>query len=342
MMTAQGLLIKKIGQRWMEVGLSTEPMDVDRCKEGISSAYREVGLDPPSEWVVLGSPHAGMMEEDKKESRRKDIKAKWDRLWVKVRDDVHRRSMEQPGEDLYVMEEKFREMLDTPIRVRIRDQLQAVLRERGPRNSFPFYGQHEAYWLAYVEFLAEAFDSRLKESLNGLILQSQNGGWWWSFPDKAIITDRPCVLRRDEAQRLHSPKGPALGYRDGWGIHAWHGIVIKDYVIDHPERITLKEIGEEENAEMRRILIERFGQDKYIQESGTKVAHQDEFGTLYRKPLNGDEDIVMVKVVNATRSPDGTYKDYFLRVPPDMKTAREAVAWTFDKKEKEYDPMLQA
>ena len=39
--------------------------------------------------------------------------------------------------------------------------------------------------------------------------------------------------------------------------------------------------------------------------------------------------------------PDGSFKDYFLRVPPNMERARQAVAWTFDKAENEYAPCLE-
>jgi len=34
----------------------------------------------------------------------------------------------------------------------------------------------------------------------------------------------------------------------------------------------------------------------------------------------------MVEVANATPEPDGTRRAYWLRVPPDMRTARQAVA----------------
>ncbi len=49
----------------------------------------------------------------------------------------------------------------------------------------------------------------------------------------------------------------------------------------------------------------------------------------------------MVKVVNSAPEPDGTFKDYFLRVPPTMQTARQAVAWTFGKESHEYAPVLE-
>lgn len=49
----------------------------------------------------------------------------------------------------------------------------------------------------------------------------------------------------------------------------------------------------------------------------------------------------MVKVVNSTPELDGSFKDYFLRVPPTMKRARQAVAWTFDVPEDDYALVVQ-
>jgi hypothetical protein len=48
-----------------------------------------------------------------------------------------------------------------------------------------------------------------------------------------------------------------------------------------------------------------------------------------------------VHVVNSTPEPDGTYNNYFLRVPPETKTAREGVAWTFGLTADEYDPLKE-
>jgi hypothetical protein len=88
-------------------------------------------------------------------------------------------------------------------------------------------------------------------------------------------------------------------------------------------------------------MIERYGRARFLTESGAAQIHADDFGILYRKEVTGDEPIVMVKVINATPDPAGTFKDYFLRVPPTMRTAREAVAWTFEKEADAYAPAVQ-
>ncbi|MGH9553254.1 MAG: DUF6745 domain-containing protein [Terriglobales bacterium] len=49
----------------------------------------------------------------------------------------------------------------------------------------------------------------------------------------------------------------------------------------------------------------------------------------------------MVRVINSTPEPDGSYKHYFLRVPPEITTAKSAVAWTFDIDADKYSPRRQ-
>ncbi len=48
---------------------------------------------------------------------------------------------------------------------------------------------------------------------------------------------------------------------------------------------------------------------------------------------------MLVHVTNATPEPDGTRRRYFLRVLFDMRTAHEAVAWTFGLGPEEYGPV---
>ncbi len=146
---------------------------------------------------------------------------------------------------------------------------------------------------------------------------------------------------RDERDRLHCEDGAAIQYPDGWGVYSWHGVRVPMYVILEPEKITVDAIEAESNAEVRRVMVERFGLERFIKESGAKRVHQDDFGTLYRKELANDEPIVMVHVVNSTAEPDGSFNDYFIRVPPTIERAKQAVAWTFGKEEREYEPAMQ-
>ena len=96
-----------------------------------------------------------------------------------------------------------------------------------------------------------------------------------------------------------------------------------------------------DDPEFRREMIEAYGATSLIFDSSVfPTSVEDDFGTLYRVAIEGDEDVCVVKVLNATPEPDGTFRDYFLRVPPDVSTSREAIAWTFEM-EDDYGPIVQ-
>ena len=89
-------------------------------------------------------------------------------------------------------------------------------------------------------------------------------------------------------------------------------------------------------------MLEHYGHDRYIVDSGAEPVQQDEAGRLWRVNMPaGDEPIAMVEVVNATAEPDGTHRTYWLRVPPHLRTAKDAVAWTFGLTGEEYRPQVQ-
>jgi hypothetical protein len=159
------------------------------------------------------------------------------------------------------------------------------------------------------------------------------------FENLCILCERPRVLHRDHNSRFHHESQPAISYHDRLDIYAWHGVrVPPDAILIDP---SLGSIEEAENLEIRRVLIERYGTENYVLDSGCVIVHNDECGTLYLKELPPDEPILMVRVTNSTAEPDGEFKTYFLRVPPTTRTAREAVAWTFGLSESEYFPLLQ-
>jgi hypothetical protein len=121
------------------------------------------------------------------------------------------------------------------------------------------------------------------------------------------------------------------------------------YVIDRPQEISIQRIDGEPNAEVRRVMIERYrhweeirGAAAFVRDAGgTRLDHDDRWGTLWRRNVPGDEPIVIVEVVNRTPERDGSFKRYWLRVPQTMTTAREAVAWTFDLPADKYRPLVE-
>ncbi|MBP2061398.1 hypothetical protein J2Z30_002406 [Streptomyces iranensis] len=193
-------------------------------------------------------------------------------------------------------------------------------------------GQHDAPWLAAVADGAES------DPLAGLAAVARAAGWWWPYEKAVIVAERPVELHRDEAGRLDRGDGPALAFPDGFALYAWRGMPVPAAFLQQLGELTPDRIREEENAELRRVMLEHYGYERYLDESGARPVHRDETGVLWRIELDGDEPVAMVEVVNSTPEPDGTHRTYWLRVPPQVRTAREGVAWTFGVDADTYRP----
>jgi hypothetical protein len=195
--------------------------------------------------------------------------------------------------------------------------------------------------LAMADFLARVCGLSGAGRLRGLAELARSAGWWWPYRGSVVLCDRPSRLERDGQGRLHSAAGPAVEYPDGWTLWAWHGVRVPRLAIERPEQLRAAGILAEPDVEVRRALIERLGTDRFLRDVGARQVAEDETGILWRVDLPEDEPLVCVEVTNATPDPAGTFSRHVLRVPPDVRTPREAVAWTFGVEAGEYRPLLE-
>jgi hypothetical protein len=107
----------------------------------------------------------------------------------------------------------------------------------------------------------------------------------------------------------------------------WNGITIDHQIAFAPETLDPHDILNQRNAELRRVMLERFGYGKFFEAVDAKVLDTDTDAggerRLMRVDLEGDEALVCVSV----KCPS-TGHQFVLRVPPDMRTCHQAVAWT--------------
>ena len=161
----------------------------------------------------------------------------------------------------------------------------------------------------------------------------------------------PVKRTLNEDGRLHCDTGPAyvsptriMWYKNGrqhgmdadkFGsiLYYYEGVRIPPHFFTKPEDVTVDEVLRHPNSEVKYVGMKIVGLDKIMAMSTTRIVHRDEdqFGrerVLFQIPKIFEEPTLYVKVVNSTPEPDGTYKNYFLCVPPTMKTCQQAVAWT--------------
>jgi hypothetical protein len=144
------------------------------------------------------------------------------------------------------------------------------------------------------------------------------GAWCLYWTDSTLYwVAKPRVSVEQPGRRLHAVDGPALE-SDAENLYFWHGVMVPAFVVTRPEWITLEHIRAEDNAEVRRTMVERFGEERYIAESGmAPVASDERFGDLFVERVEAGRPIARIRVTNRSPEPDGTYRRYWLRINPD-------------------------
>lgn len=280
--------------KWVKIGLSTEPADFDKAEVAIRKCYTLINAPQPEKILREASPMAAIRHGLEEEFRLRGHKDK----------------------------SGFKDFAK-----------QNLSQYRG--------GQFWASWTSYITFFRDVCgfqDPTLEKFKLDEDLTMNCGLVWWG--DKvAAISDRPTRIFKDQQQRLHNDKGPAIEYRDGWGVYCWHGYRIpknKQWMIQDKEKITADGIEAEINVELRRIMLEIFGYENYLKVRKATLVAEDKLHGQKRRLLEfrlNEELIRVVEVVNGTQEPDGTYRKFILgcikvngKYP---NTPHEAIAWSY-------------
>lgn len=195
------------------------------------------------------------------------------------------------------------------------------------------WGQHDVSWLSFYAYFYEVLGVEAAGKLQPLTDLAKAAGWCWFFKGEAVISDRPEYIKKDAQGRLHCEDGPAIRYRDGFAVYAWHGYRIPaklEWAIDRKEDVTADTIRGESNAELRRVLCEITAY-KPIYDIATVLSEDKDTNGNPRRLLSVDFDgdtVRFVEVVNGTTEPDGTRRKFLLGVV-EGETPQMAVAASF-------------
>jgi hypothetical protein len=205
-----------------------------------------------------------------------------------------------------------------------------------PRSSFEdiAVGPDQLASLGVYEFLHDVLHWRDQaRPMQGIWKIAKSAGWIVPHEHVCWVCERPNLLRTDAGARLHCPDGPALRYPDGWSVHAWKGVEVPAWTIEHPDRITPDTVADAIDPVLRNCMIEIMTPERFVRGGGATRVSQDDTGILWRARWTHRGVTIgswaAVEVVNGTADRDGSHRRYFLRVPSNMDTAREAVAWTY-------------
>jgi hypothetical protein len=313
-------LLEKAENSTLPIVASRIPVNRDRAEEAVRISYQEGGLRAPDAFRWFPSPwECGtfLSTETALESLVDLTGRIWTfpraRAWTAIEKHFDREKHSCP----------WRTLADGPA-----GKLRSALKElnRGVETRCG-YGNHDAPWLAQLRALK--FEMGVKgiprfEGLNRLV---EHGCWFLPFEKLCLMVDRPSEVHYDREGRLHRVDGPAVV----WGCYARfyriRGVAIPSRAVLDPQSVSVEWINRTAHWEMREALIELYGWERYLEDAGARIIHQDECGILYEFRMNGDAMQRVVQFWDACPEGDDFQKRCFRFVPLENPTVQAAMGW---------------
>ena len=313
--------------KWTAIGLSTAPADRPRAEAAIAKMYAVAGLAAPR-IVWCGAPLSQGVTRALVASVGSSVGSSvWNSVGSSVRNSVGGSVRSSVGDSVRSsVASSVRNSVGDSVRSSVWNSVgDSVGDSVGSSVGDSVYGAHDAGWLAFYRFFRDECGLSEKTArLEGLWELCQSAGWALPHEHICWVSERHSVLRRNDSGRLHCEDGPALAYPDGWELWVVHGVAVDEQIVMRPETQTLEQIEADDNAESKRVRIERFGWPRYLRESGASVVAgrhnerdaQDEQLYVLR---DGGKRFVCVD--------PSTGRKYALGVPKEITSCEQAQLW---------------
>lgn len=185
-----------------------------------------------------------------------------------------------------------------------------------------------AGWDSYLTAFRDILGLRLKKHATYAAWEQAaiHGGFRVLHPEFCLVSDFPETLKIDAENRPHCENGPSHRWRDGWSLYHWHGVRVPAEWIEDRASLTAAIALKQGNVEWRRAACEMIGWVNVLKELNAKTIDKDAdpmIGELVEVTLEGERERFLTVLC-------GTQRSFSLPVPPDMQTALQANAWTFD------------
>ena len=325
-------LIAAREQEYFEIGTCCEPADFDTGDEVLKSFYKRLGKPEPM-ILHFSSPlmcelACGFIFDSQLDSQlysqlRSQLYSQLDsQLYSQLRSQLSSQLDSQ-------LRSQLSSQLDSQLYSQLRSQLSSQLDESNKRFLHNRWGGQqwcatEAYFGA-MPLIGVIFEEDGLALLQEWDKLARSVCWWAAWDGLAIVSDRPRTVRFENGL-LHSEKGKAVEFSDGWGVSSWFGTIIPDHWLE--SGLDPMEVLRTENAEQKAAGCQIIGWPTMLSHLDHKVIDSEEDpqkGSLIELSLEGLPEPELYLKFNCPRN--GEMMEGVNKHELSVKTVMAAHAW---------------
>ncbi|MFA6636911.1 MAG: DUF6745 domain-containing protein [Candidatus Omnitrophota bacterium] len=146
---------------------------------------------------------------------------------------------------------------------------------------------------------------------------------WMVLKNACILIENPVRLKCNDESRLHSDGSMAIEFKDGFGLWRLNGVRVPEEIVMTPrEQLPAKALLKEQNAEVRREIVQKLGIEKVCKDLNARCIDRWKNYELLLLSLGDRRKRPYLKMINPSM---GTY--HIEGVEPSCKTVKSALAW---------------
>lgn len=278
--------------KWIKIGLSTEPTNKERALSNVAAYYEAGGLKAPKTVVFARSPHEAMIIANVLSD--KDF-------WTEL------------GESLKKTKPLADNVLDLTLRttnsvnkVIVDAVLNAIGNEEGVdpnvigtavANSMKTAGKkwNGNYaggnlwpaWISFYNYFDEVLNIKGTEKIRPTVALAQDVGWIFPYSTFCVLTEKPTEIHMNPRGQLHNEHGMSIKWSDGYGLYSLNGVTVPDWVITTPrddvDTTKVLQLPTEQRFATMRLL----GLSKFLSSLGAKELDKYNEYVLYSLTVEG-------------------------------------------------------
>jgi len=335
----QTALIPIYREKWRQIGLSTKPIDRPQAAAAINTAYNIIGCPKP-EIIYFDSPQAALQAFQPLIGR--DFRSEFgSEIRNKIHSELYNQLRYQLGSEL---ENQLYDRLYNPLFDQLMSQLQQQIKDELQNRLFSqlnidfsrirksqfyrdgcIFSELSACHGSWVDFCISVLKLKCDRPLYSAFQSlTENCGWIYPFEKKCFVCARPRHIHFNAEDVLHAEGMPAVEFADKFSVYCYRGVRIPEIYGQIPPHFwQAKWLLTEENAEVRRVLIQAIGYPKICQElQATELDSWQEYILL---KIDKNVDVEPIYLLKMTCPSTGHI--HALRVPPEVRSAIEGIGW---------------
>jgi len=277
--------------KWLAIGLSTEPANRDMAENGIREAYKCAGIKTIPRIIWCKSPlSSGLTKSIVSDFKKINVSdsvrdyvwssvsdsvsdSVWDSVWSSVSDSVWSSVGSSVRDSVWSsVGSSVRDSVGSSVRDSVGDSVRdsvgdSVRDSVGDSVGSSCYGQHDANWLGSYDYYNKVLKlEKQTERLSGLWVVAKSAGWFLPYEKICWVSERHnrCELKDG---KIHCEGAPAIQYPDGFSIWGLNGVRVTKEIAETPfDKLNTRLILEEHNAEIRREIVRKIGIERICKE----------------------------------------------------------------------------